>query len=77
MGKVTWHEVHSTSGAMHAMTLSKAEFLSFQCASDTAKQRIIDSIERADELKLEAVLEDLDCEEDIADALMVIPMNTS
>jgi hypothetical protein len=55
---------------MHS-TLSREEFLSFRSALDSAKQRVIDSIEQADEMRLEAVLEDLDCDEDIADALLV------
>jgi len=71
MAKVTLHEICSSSGVAVHWTLSKEEFLSFRSAFDNAKQRVIDSIEQADEMKLEAVLEDLDCDEDIADALMV------
>lgn len=74
MAKVTRFETSpsssSSKGTMHS-TLSREEFLSFRSAFDSAKQRVIDSIEQADEMRLEAVLEDLDCDEDIADALMV------
>ena len=80
MAKVTRHDTSSSSssssskGTMHS-TLTREEFVSFRSAFDSAKQRVIDSIEQADEMRLEAVLEDLDCDEDIADALMVTQTN--
>lgn len=79
MAKVTRHNTTTTSsssssskGTVMHTTLSREEFLSFRSALDSAKQRVIDSIEQADEMRLETVLEDLDCDEDIADALLVM-----
>jgi len=78
MAKVTRHNTttaassSSSKGTVMHTTLSREEFLSFRSALDSAKQRVIDSIEQADEMRLETVLEDLDCDEDIADALLVM-----
>ena len=77
MAKVTRHNTatassSSSKGTVMHSTLSREEFLSFRSALDSAKQRVIDSIEQADEMRLEMVLEDLDCDEDIADALLVM-----
>lgn len=77
MAKVTRHNTttassSSSKGTVMHSTLSREEFLSFRSALDSAKQRVIDSIEQADEMRLETVLEDLDCDEDIADALLVM-----
>jgi hypothetical protein len=61
-----------TAGApRRALTLSLAEMTALRRVLEARKQVVMDTIDRADELKLSNLLDDLDCDKTTSDAIQV------
>jgi vacuolar-type H+-ATPase subunit E/Vma4 len=54
-----------------ALTLSMAEMSALRRVLEARKQAVMDTIDRADELKLHNLLDDLDCDKSTSDAIQV------
>lgn len=54
-----------------AASLSAAEVTVLQGVLETQRRRIMDTVDRAEELKLENLLDDLGCDQAIVDAMLV------
>lgn len=54
-----------------AVVLSSAEAGVLRRLCDSQKAKIADGIDRAEELQLQTLLEDIDCDEDLAKTLLV------
>jgi hypothetical protein len=65
-------ESSETAGApRRALTLSLAEMTALRRVLEARKQVVMDTIDRADELKLSNLLDDLDCDKTTSDAIQV------
>lgn len=62
-----------TAKALHsrALTLSTAEMTALRRVLEARKQAVMDTIDRADELKLSNLLDDLDCDKATSDTIQV------
>ncbi len=74
MSKVALHgagEGAAEGAAGRALVLSGAEGRALRQLLGIKKAKIADGIDRADELQLQTLLEEIDCDEDLAKTLLV------
>lgn len=60
-----------TNAFVRSVVLSSGEANTLRRLRDTQKAKIADTIDRAEELQLKNLLEDIDCDEDLAKTLLV------
>lgn len=77
LGTDTSHSSHDAStnaennGFARSVVLSSNEASVLRRLRDTQRSKIADTIDRAEELQLKTLLEDIDCDEDLAKTLLV------